>query len=183
MSDVDLLIRRIRSGETEAFAEIVRRYEQPVWRVTAAMLQNFEEAREMMQQVFVNAYKSLDQFHLGGDFGHWIKAIARNCVRKELRRLSRESNRLAVYRERVEQRMRDTAQADRHEEAFLEALEKCRGELPERSATAIRQRYEENRPFDQIAGAMETTTTAVEKLLSRARVALRDCIQNRLAET
>lgn len=182
MNDVDLLIRRVRAGETEVFAEVVRLYEQPVWRVVAAMLQNLEESREMMQQVFVTAYQHLDRYELGRDFGFWIKAIARNCVRKELRRLSRESQRLSVYRERIEQRLRDTAEADRHEAAFLEALEKCRQELPERSAVAIEHRYVGGKPFEQIAALLQTTTSAVEKLLSRARISLRDCIESRLSE-
>jgi len=182
MEDVDSLVRKVRGGEVEAYAEIVRRFEQPVWRVVAAMLQNLEESREIMQQVFVTAYTKLDQYELGRDFGVWIKAIARNCVRKELRRLSRESSRLAVYREHVVQRLRDEAAADRHEEALLEALEKCRRQLSERSADALDQRYVEGKRFEQIARRLKTTTVAVEKLLSRARIALRDCIQARLSE-
>lgn len=182
MEDVDLLIRRVRAGETEVFAEIIRRFEQPVWRVVAAMLQRFEESREIMQQVFVDAYRNLHQYQLGRDFGVWIKAIARNCVRKELRRLSRESRRLSVYREHLEFRLRGTAEADRHEEEYLDALERCRKELPERSATALDHRYVEGKPFEQIARILKTTSTAVEKLLSRARTMLRDCIEKRLSE-
>jgi RNA polymerase sigma-70 factor (ECF subfamily) len=182
MDEVDLLVARVRGGEVEAFTGIIRRFEQPVWRVVAALLQNIEESREVMQQVFIDAYLHLDQYRLGCDFGAWIKAIARNRVRQELRRLSRESKHLAVYREYLLQRLKDEAALDRHEQAYLDALEACREQLPEHLARVVRLRYMDGKTFDQIATELATTKSAVEKLLSRVRLALRDCIEARLAQ-
>ncbi|QDU25069.1 RNA polymerase sigma factor [Anatilimnocola aggregata] len=65
---IDPLIRRVRGGETKSIAEVIRRFEQPVWWVVAAMLQDFDRSREMLQQVFVNAYLHLGEFQLGRDF-------------------------------------------------------------------------------------------------------------------
>jgi RNA polymerase sigma-70 factor (ECF subfamily) len=180
--DTDLLVRRVRSGETECFAELIRRYERPVWRVVAAMLQDFEQSREVQQQVFVNAYLHLDQYQLGRDFGVWIKAIARNCVRQELRKLARESARLEAYRERLEAAWKDELAAERDERAYLEALAECRGQLPDRSAHVISWRYEQGKSFDEIAEMLESTRDAAEKLLSRVRSLLRECIERRLAQ-
>lgn len=182
MDEVELLVRRVRSGEVEAFAGIVRRFEQPVWRVIAALLQNFEESREVMQQVFVDAYLHLDQYQLGCDFGAWIKAIARNRVRQELRRLGRESKHLAAYREHLLQRLQDEVTLDRHEQAYLDALDACREQLPEHSARVVRLRYTDGMTFEQIATELATTKSTVEKLLSRVRLALRNCIEARLAQ-
>ncbi len=182
MEHVDLLVRRVRSGEVEVYAEIVRRFERPVWRVAAAMLQDFEQSREIMQQVFVEAYLHLDQYQLGRDFESWIKTIARNQVRQELRRLSRESNRLDVYRESLLQRLQNDEMAQQHEEAYLDALARCREKLPRRSAEALHLRYGEGQSFGDIASRLKTTKTAVEKLLSRIRLTLRECIESHLAE-
>jgi RNA polymerase sigma-70 factor (ECF subfamily) len=181
IEEIDLLVRRIRGGETECFAEVIRRYEQPVWRVVAAMLQDFEQSREVQQQVFVNAYLHLDQYQLGRDFEIWIKAIARNCVRQELRRLARETSRLEVYRLQLEERWKDAATAEREEARYLEALATCRKELPERSALAVAWRYEEDKSFEEIAALLQTTRDAAEKLLSRVRSVLRECIERQLA--
>lgn len=182
MAQVDLLIRQVRAGEIEAFAEIVRLFERPVWRVVATMLQEYEQSREVMQQVFVDAYVHLDQYRLGEDFGVWIKAIARNRVRQELRRLNRESNKLAGYRERLAQRLQE-ATSDRHEQVYLEALDACRQRLPEQSARVIHWRYVEGWSLEQIAAQLDMTRTAAEKMLSRVRLALRKCIETRLAST
>jgi RNA polymerase sigma-70 factor (ECF subfamily) len=181
--EVDRLIREIRSGETERFAEIVRRFEQPVWRVVAAFLQDFEQSRELQQQVFVQAYMHLDQFELGRDFERWIKAIARNCVRQELRRLSRQQSRLQAYWHWLQRRWADAEVAEQEEREYLSALAACRDELPERSAQAITWRYEQGKSFDEIATRLETSRDATEKLLSRVRQMLRECIEARLATT
>jgi RNA polymerase sigma-70 factor (ECF subfamily) len=180
--DTDLLVRRVRSGEVECFAELIRRYEQPVWRVVAAMLQDFEQSRDVQQQVFVNAYLHLDQYQLGRDFELWIKAIARNCVRQELRKLARESSWLEAYRQRLESRWKQMAAAEHEDGRYLEALTHCRQELPERSARAVSWRYEQGKSFDEIASLLDTTRDAVEKLLSRVRSVLRECIERRLAQ-
>ena len=180
--EIDLLIRRIRGGETECFAEVVRRFEQPTWRVVAAMLQDFDRSREMLQRVFVNAYLHLDRFELGRDFEVWIKEIARNCVRQELRQLARQSTRLEAYRLQLEQEWSVAATAEEAETRYLEALASCREQLPERSAQAIVWRYEQGHSFDEIASRLSTTRAAAEKLLSRVRSLLRECVESRLAQ-
>jgi RNA polymerase sigma-70 factor (ECF subfamily) len=180
MDETEQLVRRVRAGETEAYAELIRKFELPVWQVVAAMLQDFHEARDALQQTFVDAYVHLDQFQLGRDFGFWIKEIARNRVRQELRRMSRESNRLAVYRAQLEERLADAPTAERYEQKYFDALRRCRAELPERTAQALAWRYEGGKSFDEVAALLETTRSAAEKLLSRARVALRDCLATRL---
>lgn len=181
MEQVDLLVRRVRSGEVEAYAEIIRHFEQPVWRVVAAMLQDFEQSREVMQQVFVDAYLHLDQYELGRDFGAWIKTIARNRVRQELRRLMRETRRLHDYREQLAGQLADE-RGGQQESEYVDALEHCRQKLPERSSQAIRWRYHEGKSFQEIATLLGSTQAAAEKLLSRVRLSLRDCIEGRLAE-
>lgn len=180
MQEFDLLVRRVRSGEIEAYAEIVRACEQTVWRVVAAMLQDFEQSRDVMQQVFVDAYVHLDQYQLGRDFPAWIKTIARNRVRQELRRLMRETRRLGVYREQLLQA--NFEQSDRHEADFFDALTACRQKLPDRSQQVLHWRYHEGKSFDEIARLLGGTKAAAEKLLSRVRSALRECIESRLAE-
>jgi RNA polymerase sigma-70 factor (ECF subfamily) len=179
--DVDFLIRQIRAGETERYAEIVRRFERPVWRVVAALLQDFEQSREVQQQVFVAAYLHLDQFEIGRDFEFWIKAIARNCVRQELRRLSRQSSKLSAYWQILERRWADSGAAEQLELEYLAALAACREQLPPRSGQAILWRYEHGKSFDEIGRLLETSREAAEKLLSRVRQVLRECIESKVA--
>jgi RNA polymerase sigma-70 factor (ECF subfamily) len=179
MEELDELIQQVRGGAIERFAEVIRLFQRPVWRVVAAMLPDHEQGREVLQQVFVDAYIHLDQYRLGTDFSQWLKAIARNRVRAVLRRLCRESKRLAIYREHL----LSTLKEDGANKAYQEALADCRQRLSSLASEAIQMRYAEGQSFERMAVTLKTTQTAVQKLLSRARAALKDCIERKLAHS
>jgi RNA polymerase sigma-70 factor (ECF subfamily) len=90
---------------------------------------------------------------------------------------------MRAYRELLEQRLADEAAAERYDNAYLEALSECRGKLPERSEQALAWRYEHGLSFEGIAERLDMTRAAAEKLLSRVRQSLRECIEARLAES
>lgn len=178
MESTDALIRRILAGEHELYAELVRRHQSDAWRSVAFFLRDPRATEDLVQQAFVNAFQHLDRFRPGADFGVWIKAIARNLAKQELRTRSREDRRMEVYQELLENR-----RTEERESAVGEALRLCREKLPERGAEALAMRYERALSFEEIADALGATVNATRQLLSRVRVALRDCIEKRLAQT
>jgi RNA polymerase sigma-70 factor (ECF subfamily) len=179
--DADRIVGAVLAGDTEAFAGLVRLYQQTVWRIAAALLRDRDATENVAQQVFVDAYLHLDQYEPGTDFGAWIRTLARNRLRKELRTAARADRRLVAYRERLEERLRAEA-TGRHDDAdaYLAALRGCRGELPDRDAALIRLRYENGMSFDAIAAEQGQTPEAVQRMISRIRFRLRDCIQGKL---
>jgi RNA polymerase sigma-70 factor (ECF subfamily) len=182
-ASVDGLVRRVREGEVELYAEIVRRYQGDVWKVVCALLRDLKASEDLVQQAFVQAFQYLDRFRPGEDFGAWVRQIARNLVRQELRTRARESRRLEAYSAILEERLRDDREADRRRERVAEALRACREGLPERGAEALAMRYERAMGFEEIAGSMGRTVEATRQLLVRVRSMLRGCIERRLAES
>ena len=178
--DTDALVARIRAGETALYAELVRRHQQDVRRVLAALLHDLRSTEDLVQQAFVNAYAHLDRFRKGADFAVWIRAIARNLARMELRARSREGRRLDAYQELIESRWRDEAEAGRRESAVGDALRHCREHVDGDAARALSLRYEQGRPFGEISAEIGRSVEATRQLLSRVRLSLRDCIQKRL---
>src|SRR5262245_46979243 len=63
----DDVVGRVLGGETEAFAEIVRRHQRDVWKVAAAMLGDRVGTENLVQQTFINAYERLEQYERGRD--------------------------------------------------------------------------------------------------------------------
>ncbi|HYG73664.1 MAG TPA: sigma-70 family RNA polymerase sigma factor [Planctomycetota bacterium] len=179
---LETILTRVLDGDSDAFAEVVRRYQKDVWRVVVSLLHNFDASQELVEQVFVEAYLSLDQFERGKDFSFWIKGVARNVVREELRKKTRESKRLEVYRDHLIARLDDDAQAESHESELKESLAGCREKLPEVSARALDLRYRQGKSFEEIAEEMGRTVEATRQLLSRVRILLRDCIDRRMAQ-
>lgn len=182
MGELDLIIERVLDGQTEAYAEIVRRYQREVGRIVVTMLGDSEQTADLVQQVFLDAFLHLDQFQIGRDFGLWIKEIARNRVRQEVRTLVREERRLAIYRQHLLARLSDEQASGRFEQDYLDALRQCQEQLPQRSAELVRRRYVQRQSFEEIAASQGSTAAAVQRMLSRIRLALRTCVEARLAE-
>jgi RNA polymerase sigma-70 factor (ECF subfamily) len=179
---VDDLIARVRDGQTHLYGELVRRYRRDVRRVALLMLADGLVTENVVQQTFINAYERLDDFRRGEDFGHWVKAIARNLVRDELKKSSRERGRMALYRDYLIAKLSTEDQGERREQMVVEALAQCRSKLPSLAAQAIELRYDRELPFEEIARAIGRSTEATRQIVTRARIALKACIQRRLRE-
>lgn len=182
--EADRIVADVLAGDTPAFADLVRLYQQSVWRIAAAMLRDRDATENLVQQVFVDAYFHLDQYAPGTDFGAWIRTVARNRLRKELRTSGREDRRLAVYRERLAERLRAEASGPRDDsDEYVQALRGCRQALPPREAALLKLRYERGLSFEAIAAKQGQSPEAVQRMISRIRFRLRDCIQNKLNDT
>jgi RNA polymerase sigma-70 factor, ECF subfamily len=179
---VDAILTRVRRGETALYGEIVRRYRPEVRRVAMLMLADGLVTENVVQQTFIRAYERLDDFRRGQEFGRWIKAIARNLVRDELKKSSRERGRMALYRDYVLARLSTADHGERSEVVLAEALAHCRNKLPATAAKAIELRYDQELPFEEVASTLGRSAEATRQIVTRARIALKQCIQKRLAE-
>jgi RNA polymerase sigma-70 factor (ECF subfamily) len=179
---VDEIVARVRRGETHLYADLVRRYRLPVRRVALLMLADKVVTENVVQQTFINAYERLDDFRRGEDFGSWVKAIARNLVRDELKKSSRERGRLVLYRDYLIAKLSTEDQGERRDQVLVEALSHCRGKLPAMAARAIELRYDRELGFEQVAAAIDRSAEATRQIVTRARIALKLCIQRRLRQ-
>ena len=182
-AEADRLVGEVLAGDTRAFAGLIRLFEADVWRIAAAMLRDRAATEDLVQQIFLEAYARLDRYATGTDFGAWLRTVARNRLRKELRTAVREDRRLAVYRERLAERLRAESDARDDADAYLAALRSCRGQLPEADAELIRLRYERGLSFEAIAARRGQTPVAVQRMISRIRFRLRACVEGQVNPT
>lgn len=93
MSEDGQVVARVRAGETEAYAELVRRH-APIARRTAVLLGAGADADDVVQEGFVKAYRALGTFRDDAAFRPWLLRIvaneARNAHRSSVRRGARE---------------------------------------------------------------------------------------------
>ncbi|MHC4202087.1 MAG: RNA polymerase sigma factor, partial [Planctomycetota bacterium] len=176
-------IDEVLEGRIDAYAEVVRRYQDEVWRIVAFALRDVAATEDLVQQVFVNAYASLETYRAGMDFGAWLRSIARNLVRSEIRRRMREEKRLKAYHEHLLERVADDKAAERHEARLREALSRCREKLAPTSRRALDLRYRRGLGFGEVAQALGRTAAAARQMLSRVRLELRRCIEGRMARS
>ncbi len=90
MSTADLrVIERVRDGDTEAFSDLVARYQKAVFGIAVSTTADVDEAEDLAQTSFIEAFARLGELRNGCQFGPWLYSIARNKCRDWLRARSR----------------------------------------------------------------------------------------------
>jgi RNA polymerase sigma-70 factor (ECF subfamily) len=87
--DVWAVSRTLR-GERDAFAEIVRRYQGPIFRLMLRFTRDEHSASEMAQDAFVRAFERLSSYNPKLRFFTWLYTLALNLARDHARRIARE---------------------------------------------------------------------------------------------
>jgi RNA polymerase sigma-70 factor (ECF subfamily) len=84
--DEHLLVAAAKSGDVEAFEELVSRYERKIFRLTMNITRNREDAEDAMQDAFLKSYSHLKNFQGDSRFYTWLVRIAANEALMRLRR-------------------------------------------------------------------------------------------------
>jgi RNA polymerase sigma-70 factor (ECF subfamily) len=133
------LVARSRTGDTESFNQLVRRWERPIFALAYRTLGREEDARDVTQETFLRAFRALPGFKGDAKFSSWIYRIALNLCRDWMRR-----NRRAPMVEVPEGVEIHEMAADRHETATVEDLA-ARAELSGAVALAMERLPEDQR--------------------------------------
>ena len=91
MDSLNSLILRTRSGDADAYGEIVRRFQDMAVAYGYAMLRNFQSAEDAAQEAFFEAYRSLSNLREPAAFPGWFRRIVFKQCDRILRRESSSS--------------------------------------------------------------------------------------------
>src|SRR5829696_588887 len=83
------VIRQVLQGHTAMFELLMRRYNERVYRAARAIVRDDQEAEDVMQQTYVNAFTHLRQFNGLAQFSTWLTRIAINEALARVRRQGR----------------------------------------------------------------------------------------------
>jgi len=84
-----VVIERCKTGDEKAFAEIVTHYQKKVFNLSYRMLGNFEEAKDIAQEVFISVFKSIKDLKEEIKFDAWLTQITLNHCRNRWKYLKR----------------------------------------------------------------------------------------------
>src|SRR4051812_5710132 len=85
----ETVVARIRAGEPALFELLMRRHNQRLFRVARAIVRDADEAEDVMQEAYVNAFEHLEQFEGRAKFGTWLTRIAVHEASARIRRRRR----------------------------------------------------------------------------------------------
>ncbi len=170
------LIAMARSGNAGAFETIVDRYQGRLLGFCRQMLGSTEDAEDVLQEVFVNAYRAMLADEREINLRPWLYRIARNRCLNHLRKPTADAQESMDMVPAVE--ASSTAEKVHNREEFRQLLDDV-GKLPETQRSALLLREMDAMSYEEIAAAMETSVPSVKSLLVRARISLAEASQAR----
>ncbi len=90
------LIKRTREGDEVSFAELIRRYEKRIYNLAYRMLRNEEDAADVLQEVFLRAFRHLNKFKGKSSFYTWLYRIALNVSLRKLKKREKEGGKVYI---------------------------------------------------------------------------------------
>lgn len=165
-----------RAGNPGAFEAIVDRYQGRLLGFCRQMLGSTEDAEDVLQEVFVNAYRAMLADEREINLRPWLYRIARNRCLNHLRKPTADAQESMDMVPMVE--AASTAEKVHNREEFRQLLTDV-GKLPETQRSALLLREMDAMSYEEIAQAMETSVPSVKSLLVRARISLAEASQAR----
>jgi len=172
----DELVRLVCGGETDAFAEIVRRTRRPAYLLARRITRNHEDADDVVQESYVKAFRALDRFDAGAAIAPWFLTIVARTALSSLRQGKRRAAAAlddpgpdggAPLADRVADPGSDPAILTRRIE-----VERAFSRLSEEHRAILAMRVEGDLSYATIAEALEIPIGTVMSRLARAREAL-----------
>jgi RNA polymerase sigma-70 factor (ECF subfamily) len=182
-SDEVALLARLRAGEDAAFEELVRTYSPRLLIVARRIAGNDEDARDVVQDAFLSAFRGLQRFHGDSRLSTWLHRIVVNGALMKLRTRRRKPEEsieplLPAFLSDGHYAEKFSAWSERADLALSRAetrdlVRRRIDELPESFRTVLLLRDIEGMNTEETAELLETTANAVKIRLHRARQALR----------
>jgi RNA polymerase sigma-70 factor, ECF subfamily len=173
------LVARARTGEMDAFALLVQRYEQPAIHFCLRMVGSFEDAEDLAQEAFVRVYRHLARLKPEAKFSTVLFGIARNLTLNHLRDGRRRGRDMAQSLTHDDESERLVADDERRpdRQARLQEIETLIAQALERLSPDHREmvilRELQGLDYEAIAEITNTPKGTVKSRLARARCQLK----------
>ncbi len=173
---------RAKRGDRAAFALLVEKYQQPIVNLVRRTLRDPDEAEDIAQNVFLQAFKSAQRYRATARFSTWLYTIARNLCLNELRRRARHPADPLDSAAPGDTGHSPVQNPDPHAvlapQALLRqelnaAIELALAGLPEIQRSALLLLRDQELPYEDIAQILHTTVPATKSLIHRARETLK----------
>jgi RNA polymerase sigma-70 factor (ECF subfamily) len=173
------LIERARSGDRDAFDELVAAHLPRVWNVVWRVVRHREDAEDVTQEVFVRAWRALPEYRAEAKLSTWLHRIAMNVALNHADRASEKARRQSVTLdpERDARPAAETPIDALEAEELRRRLAECLDALPPAWRAALALREGSSMSYDEMARALGIALGTVRSRLARARVALKECVE------
>ena len=169
------LIKLVQSGDDDAYAHIISRFQGKLYAYVMRLTNHREEAKEITQDVFMKAYRNLHTFDTSRKFSSWIYRIAHNESVNWLKKKTK------IKMESLENHMENGRQISNEQDIHEELVKKQEREITRKAIDALpakyRQvmdmRYLKQMSYDEIGSKLNKPINTIGTLINRAKKKLR----------
>jgi RNA polymerase sigma-70 factor, ECF subfamily len=188
--DEDLpIIINCRNGDNEAFQALVERYQKKMLNIAYRILDDYEDACDVVQESFISAYRALSKFRGDSTFSAWLAAIVMNHSRNRLKQKKTRACRECVFLDTPKdpENERVLFELPSEKESAQERLEKmeverkvqdCINTLSDDYKDVVVLRDIQGFSYEEISTVLKLSDGTVKSRLFRARDSLRDCLSD-----
>jgi RNA polymerase sigma-70 factor (ECF subfamily) len=175
-NEITVLVERAKTGDREAYGELVIRFQNSVYAMALARVRDPLEAQELAQDVFVHAMRKLPQLRDARCFAGWLRRIT---ARMAINRMTRRGPLFGADPEMLDLVQAKTRGPDENFEVG-EAIEQLREGLAELKAldrATLEAFYIRGRSLKQMAREFEVPTGTIKRRLHVARLRLKEVLK------
>lgn len=181
------LARLALKGDQQAFAELVDLYQDKLYHMAYRMLNNRQEAEDVVQDTFLRVYKNLDRFDESLKFSTWIYRIATNLCIDRLRK-RKPSYSLDAESQEYEgldgYSMIPSDNRTPESELILSdtqrIIHQAMESLPAKYKTVMKLRYIQDMSLQEVGDILDLPVTTIKTRVHRGREFLRKKLEHRL---
>lgn len=177
-ADERQVLQRIRAGDIDAVQGLFEEYRVRIYRVCLLYTDSADDAKDVLQETFLRAYRSVGRFRGDSSFSTWLTRIAINlCL--NLRRDRRasgtlETDRLELIQHHLPQSHPQNPEQALNTRELRERITNLVGKLPPRERMAFVLKHFEQLKIREISVLMKISEGTVKSFLHRAVVTLRE---------
>lgn len=170
------IIARVIAGDRDAFATLIGRYSDPLYRHALGMTGSPDVAEDILQTSFIKAYHHLGEVR--GRFDAWLFRIVANGCKDWLKNIRRTH---LSYEEDDQPSNYSTPDEDLDRSELRQDLDRALAELAPSLREAFIMKHVEGRSYEEMADLLGTTVGALKMRVHRAREALQALLEEKYA--
>ena len=171
------IVHQCLSGSVEAFALLADKYKERIFALVYAKIGQFQDAEDLTQDVFLEAYKNLSTLRRWDNFYPWLYSIASN----QCKNFHRAQKRQVVTAHLAEQDENYRMDMDAHSEKLKnERVHDALASLPEMHRQVLVLRYMTGMKSKEIAQTLRGSPNTINQRLMRARAKLKTALNEEM---
>ena len=178
VSDKELM-EKVKSDDTSAFSVLVDRYKVRLLNLIYRLLQNRDEAEDILQEAFLRVYRERQSYDPTYAFSTWIYTITLNLCRNELKKRKRFK---FFGLDLIKNNREYASEAVRDDNRISSTLENAIGSLGVKYRTVFLLRDVNQLSYEQSSQSLGIPMGTVKSRVNRARLMLRDKLSPRMKE-